>query len=244
MRKKLRLARRALGELPALIHVARMAAIAQVKAEPAECPLCGFSGKFRSFGEPPRPAVMCPSCYSLERHRLLALAVRRGRVEFKGKDVLNFAAERAVAKLAASAARYSTSNYPARNGADFAFDIEAIDLPDESYDVIVCSHVLEHVDDRKALGELHRVLRLGGTLVIMIPIIEGWQNTYENPGIVSERDRHIHFGQFDHVRYYGADVRKRITEAGFKLSEFTSDPQDSIRHGLQRGEKVFIAEKC
>ena len=206
-------------------------------------PVCGFTGRFRSFGEPPRPAVRCPSCCSLERHRLLALAVQRGHVSFAGKDVLNFTADLAVGRLAQSARRYSTSNYPVQDGADFALNIEAINLPDASFDLVACSHILEHVDDAKALPELYRILRPNGVLLIMIPVIEGWAETYENPAIVGERERHIHFGQFDHVRYYGADVRQRIKEAGFDLSEFTSGPVDSIKYGLQRGEKVFIAAK-
>jgi SAM-dependent methyltransferase len=239
----LRLAVRAVREAPSLIETARMAAISQLKATDAECPVCGFVGKFGPFGEPSRPAVRCPSCFSLERHRLLALAVQRGVVSFTGKDVLNFTADLAVSRLAKSAGRYSTSNYPEQNGADFGFNIESIDLPDASYDIIACSHILEHVDDRKALAELYRVLRPGGSLIIMIPVIEGWSETYENPAITDERERHIHFGQFDHVRYYGADVRQRIQRAGFGLTEFTSGPVDSISYGLQRGEKVFIANK-
>lgn len=77
----------------------------------------------------------------------------------------------------------------------------------------------------------------------MIPMIEGWSTTYENPNIIPERERHIHFGQFDHVRYYGADVRQRASAAGFDLSEYTGSPHDCIKYGLIRGEKVFIATK-
>jgi SAM-dependent methyltransferase len=243
MRKKLRLAARALREAPSLIETARMAAIAQLKTEAAECPVCGFTGKFRSFGEPSRPGVLCPACGSLERHRLLALAVQKGLVSFDGKNILHFAAEATTRRLTTTARCYKTSSYPDRGTANYNFNIESIDLPAESYDIIICSHVLEHVDDRKALKELHRILSPGGTLVVMVPIIEGWERTYENENVVTERDRHIHFGQFDHVRFYGADVRQRIRDAGFELSEFTSGPVDAIRYGLQRGEKVFIASK-
>lgn len=231
----------ALKEAPSLLRSAKLAAISQVKAPAAECPSCGFVGKFRGFGDPVRTAAQCPQCWALERHRLFALAAQRGLIDFRGKDVLSFAAETAIGILAAEARSYKTSNFPEANGADFSFNMEDIDLPDASYDLIICSHILEHVDDRKALGELFRILRPGGQLVFMVPVIEGWDRTYENPAIRTERERHIHFGQFDHVRYYGADVRERVVAAGFRLSEFTAEPKDSIRYGLLRGEKVFIA---
>ena len=79
--------------------------------------------------------------------------------------------------------------------------------------------------------------------MFMIPIIEGWANTYENTEVRTERERELHFGQFDHVRYYGADVRNRARKAGFGLTEFTAEAEDCVRHALLRGEKVFVATK-
>jgi SAM-dependent methyltransferase len=211
----------------------------------AECPCCGFHGQFRGFGSPIRLGVLCPSCGSVERHRLLTLAIDRGLIDLSGRDILHFAPEQWLkGRLErAGAGKYVTSNYPLQEGADFCFDIEAIDLPDESYDIIMCFHVLEHVDDRRALSELYRVLRAGGKLVAMVPIIEGWDASYEDSALTTERQRHIHFGQYDHVRYYGADFRDRVTQAGFQLVEFTANGPDSPRYRLKRGEKVFIATK-
>ena len=93
-------------------------------------------------------------------------------------------------------------------------DIQAIAVPDASYDCVVCSHVLEHADDAKALCEIYRVLKPGGVALIMLPVIEGWATTYENPAVTSPEDRKKrHYGQADHVRYYGADMRNRIMGA-------------------------------
>jgi SAM-dependent methyltransferase len=234
---------KAVWEAPSLIRSAKLAAISQLKAPSAECPICGFQGKFLSFGDPVRTAVQCPQCWSLERHRLLALAVRSGQISFEGKDVLAFAADSATARACAGARHYSTSNYPDANGADHSFNIEGTKQPDNSYDAVVCSHVLEHVNDKKALAELFRILRPGGHLIFMVPLIEGWTGTYEDPSIRSDQERHVHFGQFDHVRYYGADVRQRAVAAGFILNEVTAGPTDSIRYGLHRGEKIFIGQK-
>ncbi|MDE4176719.1 class I SAM-dependent methyltransferase [Pseudophaeobacter sp. 1A16562] len=127
--------------------------------------------------------------------------------------------------------------------APLQINIEEISLPATSIDVAICFHVLEHVDDHKALSELHRILRPGGSLLLMVPIIEGWAHTYENPAIVEDTERAQHFGQADHVRYYGADFRTRVTEAGFSLAEYTAEEPHVQRHGLLRGEKLFIARK-
>ena len=228
-----------------LLHDLKVAAASHHHVEPANCPCCGYSGKFRAAGIPIRPGAQCPKCRSLERHRLLALAVSSGFVRFNGKDVLHFAPELSVARIVESdqPLKRVTSTYPP-GAADLSLDIEHIELPDESFDAIICLHVLEHVDDRKALLELHRVLRPGGQLVIEVPIVEGWATTYEDPSITTTAARHSHFGQFDHVRFYGRDLRDRITAAGFELSEFTPDPKLVIRHGLMRGETLFVGTRA
>ena len=216
------------------------------KQPEAECPCCGYKGNFNpAAGTPPRPNAICPQCRSFERHRLMALALQRGFVSFAGKDVLHFAPEPAVKAMTDTQSPKSRVTADLEPGiADRVLNIEQLDLEDESLDIIICSHVLEHVDDRKALGEMKRVLRPGGQAVIMIPIVEGWDTSYENAEITSEEDRHIHFGQFDHVRYYGgADFRKRVKDAGFQLSEFTADGAECVRYGLVRGERVFLAGK-
>ena len=105
------------------------------------------------------------------------------------------------------------------------------------------SHVLEHVDDKRALAELFRITSPGGNVILMFPIIEGWDQTYENPSVQSAAERIIHFGQDDHLRYFGRDVRTKIREAGFSLEEFTAEGPSVIRHGLLRGEKIFIDRK-
>lgn len=124
--------------------------------------------------------------------------------------------------------------------ADIRIDIEAIDLDDDRFDVIVCSHVMEHVDDRLALKEMHRVVAPGGRLIVMVPIVEGWDHSHEIPGVTDPRERRIEFGQADHVRYFGRDLRERIESAGFELSEFVANPDDCRRYGLVRGERVFV----
>ena len=108
---------------------------------------------------------------------------------------------------------------------------------------MVCSHVLEHVNDRKALRELKRILRPSGTAILMVPIVEGWDTTYEDPSVSSPEGRDLHFGQSDHIRFYGRDFRDRVRDAGFELTEFTAEEPDVSRYGLLRGDKVFFARR-
>jgi SAM-dependent methyltransferase len=208
-----------------------------------ECPNCGYHGPFAHAGSPIRLHSVCMRCTSRERHRLVKLWLDRNAETVLGKSVLHFAPEQAMRPIIERlAATYLTADIePGR--ADKVLNIERIDELSETYDFIVCSHVLEHVDDARALREMHRILRPGGTALLMTPVVEGWDETYENPAIESERDRTLHFGQEDHVRYYGADIRERIRNAGFSLREFSSSGAECARYALMPGERIFLAER-
>jgi ubiquinone/menaquinone biosynthesis C-methylase UbiE len=114
-------------------------------------------------------------------------------------------------------------------------DITDIQYPDESFDVIYCSHVLEHVpEDRQALREFYRVLRRGGWAVLLVPITA--DRTCEDPSAVDPSERKRVFGQEDHVRRYGPEFRDRLCEAGFdvcvrQVSELCSE-EEAVRMGL------------
>jgi SAM-dependent methyltransferase len=210
-----------------------------------ECPCCSYVGRFLPYPSyrPPLFDVECPSCGSYERHRLFTLVQRRHQIVRGSDRVLHFAAEKAIQNLVKPiVAEYKTADLRPEAG-DMVLNIEDIALPSASLDVAICSHVLEHVDDRRALSELHRILSPGGRLIIMVPVCEGWDTTYENPSIVSEADRVLHFSQSDHVRYYGRDLRDRIRAPGFELVEYVASGPETVRHGLLRGERVFVAVK-
>ena len=211
---------------------------------PRLCPLCDYYGNFAPFGVPPRFDARCPSCGSLERHRLIWLTILRRDIIGPGHSFLHFAAEPLLRrKLQPMVARYASAELRTDAPADLVLNIEAIDLPDASYDRIMCNHVLEHVDDRLALAELYRVLRSGGVVFLTAPIVEGWAHSYENPDITDGTGRLLHFGQRDHIRIFGKDLRDRIRAAGFGLDEATATEPDVHRYGLMRGETVFIATK-
>lgn len=211
---------------------------------PRSCNLCGYRGRFDVFGHPPRYDARCAGCGSLERHRLIALFALREDFFAPLHVVLHFAPEVQLTPLIKSLSpTYETADRSERRPMTHFIDIEDTGLPSDRYDRIICNHVLEHVDDRRALPELFRIMKPGGKAILTTPIVEGWANTYENPAITTPADRLLHFGQADHVRIYGRDFRDRIRSAGFTLSEYTAVEPDVLTYGLTRGETLFIATK-
>jgi SAM-dependent methyltransferase len=230
---------RTIGQLKLLLGVMRRMNVSL----PRDCPACGYHGRFDAEGMPPRFEVKCPRCYSLERHRLFVLSDRSIGLIGQDAEVLHIAPEAIVGRYLRKKCKSYVTLDLSMEGADVKEPIERTSFRDACFDHVVCSHVLEHVDDRAALKELHRILRPGGTALLMVPIVEGWDSTYENPEITSGPEREIHFGQDDHVRWYGRDFRQRITDAGFDLSEITTASSDFLRYALQKGEKIFVARK-
>ncbi len=217
--------------------------LAHENAPNYNCPLCGYYGKFAPMGVPLRIGARCPNCGSLERHRLLHLSIEREKLFAASDSVLHFAPDPQIQKILQSLVQtYHTTDLRAKN-VTFQLDIENLDIADQSYDKVVCSHVLEHVDDVKALSEVYRILKPGGMAVFAVPIVEGWDTTYENTSVTSPEGRKAHFGQRDHVRIYGRDFRERITDAGFSLREVPSKEPDIQNFGLLRGERLFLASR-
>ncbi len=94
-------------------------------------------------------------------------------------------------------------------------DLTELQFWDAQFDLIICSHVLEHIpDDLKAMTEMHRVLKPGGFLLVMVPMFG--DTTYEDPSITDPNERMRLFGQSDHVRKYGRDITTRLKQAGFE----------------------------
>jgi hypothetical protein len=110
--------------------------------------------------------------------------------------------------------------------------------------MIVCCHILEHVDDSLAIPELYRILRKGGQLIAMTPVIEGWQDTFEDRSKQrTTEDRILYFNQHDHLRFFGSDLRERLRQANFEVEEYTAVEPEVSKYGLIRGEKVFLCRK-
>ena len=102
--------------------------------------------------------------------------------------------------------------------ADQHFDVQNIPLPSDSIDVIICNHLLEHVEnDRLAMQELHRVMKPGGWGIFLVPEDRERETTFEDDSIVDAKERTRLFGQYDHRRIYGRDYDDRLREVGFEV---------------------------
>lgn len=209
------------------------------------CPICNYKGYFYPFGRPPRNDAQCPSCHSLERHRLIYFLLKSREISLLNTNakILHFAPELFLKKFFSNFKNYITADI--EGNVDRLIDIENIEFPEQSFDLIIVNHVFEHVDDIKAIKEINRILKTGGYLITSVPIIYGWSSTYENKNISSEQDRIIHFGQHDHKRYYGSDFVNRILKnSSLKLiKSFSLSHEDEIKFGLIRGEKIFLLKK-
>jgi SAM-dependent methyltransferase len=215
------------------------------------CPVCGMSSRrFRRFGSVPREDAQCPHCGALERHRFVWLYMSRKTDLLKDtpKKMLHIAPESCLEpRFKERLGRdYVTADLHDPN-AMVTMDITDIQFGDQSFDVIYCSHVLEHVqDDKKAMSELRRVLKNDGWAILLVPITG--QRTVEGPSIVEPMERLRAFGQEDHVRKYGPDYVDRLREVGFtvevtEVSDFLG-ADEAVRMGLtQASGEIYFCTK-
>lgn len=207
--------------------------------------------KFLPYGyESPRENVLSPSTLSLERHRLLWLYLKNETDFFnKPLKLLHFAPEQAFyhrfKKL--DNLEYTTTdlNSPL---ADVKADICNLPFEDNSFDVILCNHVLEHIpDDTKAMHELYRVMKSGGWGVFQIPQDLKRYKTFEDNTIIDRKERARIFGQYDHVRIYGRDYFDKLRSTGFTVEEvdYTNIlPKEAVeKYRLAKGEIIPLVRK-
>lgn len=224
-----------------------------------ECPCCrGSYRKFLPFHG--RPAALCPGCRCSERHRLLWLFLER-EFDLAGRapiSVLHFAPEPVLERRLSElhGVHYlSTDLNP--DAAMVAADITDLPFEDERFGLILCSHVLEHVErDEVAMRELRRVLAPGGTALLMHPVDDGRERTYEDWSLSSPHQRRQAFLQEDHVRLYGRDLEDRLEAAGFEVAvrrylDQLGD-EEQRRYGLRspapviptvRGDDIYLCRR-
>ncbi len=235
-----------------LSYLARPFLMLSLKGDRYEDPIDGNKfKKFLPYGyENQRENVLSPSTLSLERHRLLWLYLINETGFFsKNLNVLHFAPEQAFYKRFRKLKNldYTTTdlNSPL---ADIKADICDLPFKDNTYDFILCNHVLEHIpNDTLAMQELYRILKPGGTAILQVPQDLNREHTFEDNSITSRKERARIFGQYDHVRIYGKDFFNKLRSIGFKVEEvdYTQRLTDSEinRYRLAKGEIIPVCTK-
>lgn len=240
-----------------------------VQSGPCHCVCCGRNSPFYlpfAGGALAPPAVnykldvvgsdlkrySCPKCESNDRERHLKLYCQTLGIDrlMAGARILHFAPERHFANFVAAAGpgeHLKADLFPT------AADIQKVDMlampfPDATFDVVIANHVLEHVaDDRRALFEIHRVLRPGGLAILQTPYSAMLKTTFEDINIVSADAREHAYGQSDHVRLYGQDIFERFVAAGFvsrvENHEATLADFDPAVYGVNLREPFFLFER-
>jgi SAM-dependent methyltransferase len=219
--------------------------VARTRGDAVWCPVCEHSfSRFLPYND--RPTARCPNCRSLERHRYMFLFFERATdLRSTSRRLLHFAPERQLEHRLRGFPQldYTTADL-LRDDVDVRLDVTEIDLPDHSFDAVLCSHVLEHVtDDRAAMKELRRIVKPGGWAILDAPVEMDREDTFEDWHITSPADREKVFGQWDHVRIYGRNFPGLLTDAGWLIDE---DPvplstDEAARFGVDPGaERLYV----
>lgn len=217
------------------------------------CPCCGwhlrmFVGGVTSFKR--RPNGYCPRCNSKARHRRDWLFLQDNTNLFHDRLRLlhvspKYALSRRLTKM--RNVEFVGVDLVLRPNVNEIVDITDIPYGNDTFDCIICIHVLEHVeDDRRAIGELYRVLKPGGWALISVPVRLD-QGTVEDPTVVSPAERKRLFGEKRHVRFYGRDLVDRLQASGFsvRLDRAESLEPDRVdKYGLLQDENVFFCSKA
>lgn len=197
-----------------------------------------------------RDNALSPGTLSLERHRLLWLYLNNETNFFsKTLKVLHIAPEQCFYNLFKNLKNINYTTFDLNSPlADIKGDICNLPFKENSFDFILCNHVLEHInDDKKAMKELYRVLNKNGTAILQVPINQKSSKTFEDSSIVDKKERIEKFGQYDHIRLYGLDYFKKLESFGFKVDplkyskEFTES--EIIKYGLIKDEIIPVCKK-
>ncbi len=173
--------------------------------------------------------TQCPFCGSIDRDRLVYLYLKQQYTiqQLKKKNILHIAPERALSKWLSSITPnyiaadkftdYWRNNYSSNT---IYADITDLKYADNTFDIIICNHVLEHIEnDFKAMSELFRVLKVGGIAILQVPIALDLERTYEDPSITTPAERNNAFGHEDHLRLYGQDYIQKLAREGFNVEK-------------------------
>ncbi len=199
--------------------------------------------------------VQCPNCLSVDRSRLLYLFFKMRTDVYKKKTaILHISPNKEIAgvlkgdTITQTVGSIEPEMYQEFNA--IYLDVQKMDFPDNTFDVVICCHVIEHVDyDDQAMREIYRVLKPGGFAILQVPLALNLEKTIEDKTLKTDKERKLKFGQVDHVRLYGLDYLAKLKNAGFRVeldNPYKNQwlPQkELLRHRLDPIEDVIRANK-
>ena len=197
-----------------------------------------------------RKNALAPDSMSLERHRLMWLFMKEKTNFFTDNlKFLHIAPEYCFINIFKSMTNldYTTGDLLSP-WADIKMDVHNIPFEDNKFDVVICNHVLEHVkDSKKVMSELYRVMQPGGWGIFQVPIDTSSNETIEDKNVTDPKERERLYGQDDHLRLFGLDYGRKLSNVGFKVteSEFINeiDPKLVKRYALPEGEIIYFCQK-
>lgn len=211
--------------------------------------------KYKVAGGGYKENVQCPNCFSVDRSRLLYLFFQLRTEVYKQKtSILHISPNKEIAGvLKGDTITQTVGSIEPEMYSEFNpvyLDVQKMDFHDNTFDVVICCHVIEHVDnDDDAMREIFRVLKPGGFAVLQVPLAINLDKTIEDKTLATDKERKLKFGQVDHVRLYGLDYLEKLRAAGFRVvmdNPYKNQwlPQNElIRHRLDPIEDVIVARK-
>ncbi|MGN6614041.1 MAG: methyltransferase domain-containing protein [Candidatus Nitrosocosmicus sp.] len=231
-----------------------------LKGNNVHCNCCdGNFITFLPFGLVKRANALCPGCGALERHRLhwhymlhqtnlLKTAEIQKMLHVAPESVFFDKFNNAIGLDYTPCAKVGEGYSDVYPEGTINVDITEMQFEDNSFDIIYCSHVLEHViEDVKAMKEFYRVLKPGGWAMLQVPIDKNRCSTYEDNSIKDPKQRERIFGQYDHVRIYGTDYPERLKSAGFQVNpiDYVKNFSESeiFKFGFEKNELIYYCTK-
>lgn len=210
-----------------------------------ECPYCKWQGwRFLPAGQDRKPNRLCPGCGSLERYRILALVLERELERMDSVLLLELAPKHCLRAFCAARGWSYLSSDLEQPDAMVRADLRSMPMSNDSFDAIVCMHVMEHIpDDGPAFAEIGRILKPRGFGVICVPL----QGARTQEGALRSDWERL-YGQYDHVRLYGMDIVDRMRAAGLAVRTIDTlahfDDARLTKFGLRGDDRyLFLVQK-
>jgi len=198
------------------------------------CPICVKSKKTFYAGLFLLIFLICVGCLSLSRQRLIVNYLKKNS-NLNKKNIIHFAPEQSLIKFINQ--NYKVKKYDKvdriPNGQIVHIDIENINKDYyHNYDLVICNHVLEHVNFIKAISNLKKLVKKNGEIFFTFPVIDSWKKNYINKIIKKDYDRLLHFQQFDHLQLFEREIEKYLGDKNFSCIKYTATGKESVKFGL------------